>query len=294
MISDDHSIISGTTRSAGVWGACAALQADARAMGNMDRPRLAVKRAVEFLGSMKAAIYARVSKEKCNLCSHLKSEHLPASPFTCTATKDKQPCKCVGYHGQDPENQLNVLRRYAMDQDWEPVVFVDYETGKHSDRDQFQKLFEAASRHEFSFVVVWALDRFTREGVAETFIHIQRLQRYKVQFESYTKPHFRTTGLSGELMIAIAAWIAKQERTRISERTKAGLQVARHKGKILGRPFRVFPRERVLADRKRGMSWPALERKYGIPQATIRRAVKRLENEPKPGLSKTPPKPICK
>ena len=92
----------------------------------------------------------------------------------------------------------------------------------------------------------------------------------------------------------IAAWIAKQERTRISERTKAGLQVARHKGKILGRPFRVFPRGRVLADRKRGMSWPALERKYGIPQATIRRAVKRLENEPKPGLSKTPPKPICK
>ena len=31
---------------------------------------------------------------------------------------------------------------------------------------------------------------------------------------------------AGELMLAVAAWIAKQERLRISERTKAGLALS--------------------------------------------------------------------
>ncbi|HLY19529.1 MAG TPA: recombinase family protein [Bryobacteraceae bacterium] len=227
---------------------------------------------------MRAAIYARVSKEKCNLCSHPKSDHTGGGT-SCTAHphgKDK-PCTCVCYSGQDPQNQIAVLKRYCLDSDWEPVVYIDYESGNSSDRAQFQKLFQDSGRHEFGMVLVWALDRFTREGVAETFIHIQKLLRYKVQFESFSEPHFRTTGPMGELMIAIAAWIAKQERIRISERTKAGLAVARNKGKVLGRPVKVFARWKVLADRKRGMSWPALAKKYGISSRTIRRVVKKLD-----------------
>jgi hypothetical protein len=50
--------------------------------------------------------------------------------------------------------------------------------------------------------------------------------------ESLTEPHSRTTGPAGELMIAIAACIAKQERIRISDRTKAGLATARNEGKF--------------------------------------------------------------
>jgi DNA invertase Pin-like site-specific DNA recombinase len=47
---------------------------------------------------------------------------------------------------------------------------------------------------------------------------------------SFTEPHFRTVGPAGELMIAVAAWIVKQEHRRISERTKAGLAKARRQG----------------------------------------------------------------
>jgi DNA invertase Pin-like site-specific DNA recombinase len=53
---------------------------------------------------------------------------------------------------------------------------------------------------------------------------------YGVQFISYTEAHFRTTGPAGELMIAIATWIAQQERIRLSERTKAGLERPASKG----------------------------------------------------------------
>jgi len=101
-------------------------------------------------------------------------------------------------------------------------------------------------------VLVWALDRFIGESVAEVFVNIQKLLRYDVQVVSYTEPHFPTNGPAGALMIPIAAWIAQQERIRISERTKAGLAKARAERKRLGRPGKVFPRGRVVADRRRG------------------------------------------
>ena len=46
----------------------------------------------------------------------------------------------------------------------------------------------------------------------------------------------------------------------------------------------------MAADRKRGMSWPALERKYGVPQVTIRWAIKKLEETCESGLAKNPSK----
>lgn len=202
---------------------------------------------------MKAAIYARVS------------------------TKDK---------GQDVENQLAQLRRYAQAQEWTVVEFVDHETGKHSDRAQFQELFAAASRREFNVVLVWALDRFTREGVAETFLHIKTLLSHGVQFESYTEAHFRTTGPAGELMIAIAAWIAKQERLRISERTKAGLARVKAQGRRLGPPIRVFDRAKAQDMRNHGVSWRSIALALNTPQSTIRRVLKGVPQTPSKSSSK--------
>ena len=43
-------------------------------------------------------------------------------------------------------------------------------------------------------VLVWALDRLTHEGVAETFDYFKRLASHGVQFVSFTEGHFRTTG----------------------------------------------------------------------------------------------------
>ena len=154
--------------------------------------------------------------------------------------------------------------------------YSDRKSAKTSGRAEFQKLFQSAARREFQIVLVWALDRFVGENVADTFLHIQKLLRYGVQFWSYTEVHFCTNGPAGELMFPIAAWIAEQQRVRISERTKAGLAKARAERKRLGRPGKVFPRGRVVADRRRGMSWRQLERKYHVPQSTLRNAIPKL------------------
>jgi DNA invertase Pin-like site-specific DNA recombinase len=226
-----------------------------------------------------AGIYARVStkqKAKCPQCGKTVRvadarliAHDARSGGVCSGSGDP----ALDNDGQDTENQLVQQRRYAEAQGWTIIEFIDRQTGKHANRAAFQKLFEAASRREINMVLVWALDRFTREGVTETFLHIRQLLNYGCQFESLTEPHFRTTGPAGELMIAIAAWIAKQERVRISDRTKAGLDAARAKGKQLGRRWKVFPRDRAEQMRKEGVSWRGIARELGVGQSTIRSAL---------------------
>lgn len=237
---------------------------------------------------MICAIYARVSKERCprDGCGHVFSEHLQSG--ACTHAR----CKCMEYSGQDPENQLLELRRYAVAQKWESVEYIDRATGKNSDREALQQIFADASQRKFDVLLVWALDRLSREGVWETFEHIRRLRQNGVEFESYTEAHFRTTGPAGELMIAIAAWIAKQERLRISDRTKAGLARARAKGRIGGRPAKVFDRERARAWRSEvpPRSWRWISGELGIAQSSIRAVLDPRVRKAVSGVRKTSPK----
>jgi DNA invertase Pin-like site-specific DNA recombinase len=237
---------------------------------------------------MICAIYARVSKERCTSCGHFHDDHKPGRG-KCLHTK----CKCSSYQGQDPENQLVELRRYATAHGWEIVEYIDHATGKNSDRDAMQAMFEDASRKKFDVVVVWALDRLTREGPLETMLHVKRLADYGVQFESYTEPYFRTTGPAGELLLMLFAWIAKQERIRISDRTKAGLATAKAKGVKLGRPQKVFRRDQAAELRRQGWSWRRIAKEIGVGQSTIRVALaspkkgsKRVCNKPLPKISK--------
>jgi DNA invertase Pin-like site-specific DNA recombinase len=144
------------------------------------------------------------------------------------STKDK---------GQDHENQLIQLRAFAKTQDWTVVhEYVDKASGKRSDREQFQKMFAAASRREFDVLVFWSLDRLSREGVVETLNHLQRLTGYGVNYRSFTEQYLDSTGIFKEAVIGILAAVAKQERVRLSERTIAGLERARAQGRVGGRP----------------------------------------------------------
>jgi DNA invertase Pin-like site-specific DNA recombinase len=97
-------------------------------------------------------------------------------------------------------------------------------------------MFDAAYRHEFDVVLFWSLDRFSREGVLETLQHLQKLTSFNVAFKSFTEQYLDGTGMFRDAVISILAAIAKQERVRISERTLAGLERARAKGRVGGRP----------------------------------------------------------
>jgi len=161
------------------------------------------------------------------------------------------------YHaGSVYRKPVNPTTRVLRPAGWTIVAeYVDRVSASgERERDQFKAMWESASRREFDILLVWALDRFAREGVEETFSYIKRLRDNGVHFVSFKEEHFRTTGAAGELMIAIAAWIAKQERVRLSERTKAGMDRARRSGALIGRPVQDIDQDELERLRLSGLS----------------------------------------
>jgi DNA invertase Pin-like site-specific DNA recombinase len=75
-------------------------------------------------------------------------------------------------------------------------------------------------------------------------------------------------------MIAIAAWIAQQERIRLSERTKAGLEKARKQGRIGGRPRVVVDRDRLAELDSEGWTTREIGEEFAISAATVSRLLK--------------------
>lgn len=139
---------------------------------------------------------------------------------------------------QDPTNQLNPLREYAKALGGDIVnEYIDLASGSNGDRPEFRKMFEDADRGKFDLLLIWALDRLSREGISNTLSYLERLKRNGVAVKSLNESWLdtRDEGI-GQLLLAIFSYVAQQERQRIVERTKAGLDRARKQGKQLGRP----------------------------------------------------------
>ena len=179
---------------------------------------------------------------------------------------------------QETENQAIQLREFAARQGWQIVhEYCEYVSGGKSDRTAFQQMFEDARRRKFDLLLFWALDRLSREGVLETLQHLNRLTAYGVAWRSFTEQFFDSCGPFREAVIAIMATLAKQERIKRSERTRAGLARVRAAGKTLGRP-RMLNGEhaaRIALLRSRGLSSRAIGHELGISDHSVRRLAAR-------------------
>lgn len=134
---------------------------------------------------------------------------------------------------QDVDNQIIPLRKYAESLNFELVKeYVDYASGGDSNRPEFQQMLGSARKKEFDIILVWSLDRFSREGILNTLSYLEILKKHNVALKSLQEGWLdtRDSGMS-ELLLAIFSWVAKQERQRISERIKAGLKKAKNVGK---------------------------------------------------------------
>ena len=169
------------------------------------------------------------------------------------------------------ENQITQLKDYALKQDWEIVgVTTDVSSGSKSakEREGLNQVFESAHKHEFDVLLFWSLDRFSREGSRQTLQYLTLLDSYNVQWHSFTEQYISSLGLFSDAIIAILSCLAKQERIRISERTKAGLERVKAKGIKLGRP-KLPPEIRTQAKslREKGLSYSRIGQAMGISKA---------------------------
>lgn len=132
-----------------------------------------------------------------------------------------------------PENQLIELERYSKAQGWGYDVYEEQETTRKT-RPIKQDLMQKLRKREYEAVLVWKLDRWAR-SLQELIMDVSELINRNVGFIVLTQP-IDTTSASGRLMLQILGAFAEFEREMIRERTIAGLERARSRGKKLGRP----------------------------------------------------------
>src|SRR5216683_6053656 len=141
----------------------------------------------------------------------------------------------VSTFDQEPENQLQELRRYITARGWTAVEYVDHGvSGAKESRPALDALVKDAKRRKFDVLVCWRLDRLGR-NLKHLITLLEDLHALGVAFVSLAEGIDATTS-AGKLQLHILGAIAEFERARIAERVKAGLQRARSQGTRLGRP----------------------------------------------------------
>lgn len=138
--------------------------------------------------------------------------------------------------GQDTENQITQLKDYIAAMKWELIdQFVDHVSAGGVVKPQYDRMLVAAYQKKFDLLLFWSLDRLTREGVLATLKYLEKLAAYGIEWKSFTEQYLDSTGIFKDAVISILATIARQEKIRIGERTKAGMARAKAKGIQLGR-----------------------------------------------------------
>lgn len=138
---------------------------------------------------------------------------------------------------QEEKNQEYQLKEFAQKNSWEIYdIYKDIISGKEEKRPEFERLFQDARKMHFDIVLFWDISRFSRAGTHHTLQKLKELENKGIQWHSYSDPYLSSLGDFKDVVISILSTLAKIEREKISDRTKAGIERAKKQGKKVGKP----------------------------------------------------------
>ena len=132
----------------------------------------------------------------------------------------------VSTHDQNLDSQLDALQKADCEQ-----IFQEKITGKSKDRPELLSCLKALRKGDV--LIVWKLDRLAR-SLKDLVEIITDLNQREIGFKSLTEA-IDTTSATGRLVFHIFGALAEFEHSLIRERTIAGLDAARARGRKGGR-----------------------------------------------------------
>lgn len=151
-------------------------------------------------------------------------------------------------------------------------TFTDTASGALESRPELDKLLDQIRPGDT--LVVWRLDRLGR-SIRHLINHMDALQQRSIEFKSLQE-NIDTSSPGGRLVFNIFASLAEFERDLIRERTNAGLQAARARGRTGGRPTALSPDKLRTAKRlyeQREMTVAQIGTVLGVSRSTVYRAL---------------------
>ncbi len=137
----------------------------------------------------------------------------------------------IGYARVSRGDQNLDLQREALERIGCKKIYQDLITGMSTERAGLNKAIEQL--REGDTLIVWKLDRLGRsvKGLIE---FVSELEKNKIHFKSVTD-QIDTSTPAGRFFFHVMASLAQMERELIVERTRAGLEAAKARGRIGGR-----------------------------------------------------------
>lgn len=145
----------------------------------------------------------------------------------------------IGYARVSGPQQSISMQRYALKKAGCEKIFTDTASGARTDRPGLDRAFDELRPGDI--LVVWKLDRLGR-SLQHLIQTIKSLQDKKIGFKSLQE-NIDTVTSGGKLIFHIFSALAEFEREVIRERTKAGLDAARARGRVGGRPALLTPNQ---------------------------------------------------
>ena len=186
---------------------------------------------------------------------------------------ERMGSRIYGYARVSTNRQDAALQRDALEKAGCDDIFIDEGvSGAKAHRPELDRM--VGMLREGDTVVVWKLDRLGRslQNLVEL---VNKFDGMGVQFRSLTET-IDTTTPGGVLVFNIFASLAQFERDLIRERTSAGLQAARARGRHGGRPTKLNERQvrevRRLYD-SRTVTVGQLAAMMGVGRSTIYRVL---------------------
>ena len=150
-------------------------------------------------------------------------------------------------------------------------VFADTITGTARHRPELDRLLDQLRAGDV--VVVTKYDRLAR-SLKDLLGIVDAIQAKGAGFRSLAED-IDTTTPAGRLVFHVFASIAQFERERIAERTREGLEAARKRGRVGGRPPSLSPAQKIEVRRMRdeeGRPVASVAQLFKVSGKTIRRA----------------------
>ena len=171
----------------------------------------------------------------------------------------------VSTSDQDPNLQIDALKNAGCKR-----VYDDIASGAKDDRPELQRAIEQLRKGDT--LVVWRLDRLGR-SLRHLIELVGDFQNKGIGFVSIQEG-FDTTTNGGKLGFHIFGALADFERELIRERTKAGLNAARARGRVGGRKEKLSTKQtktlrRMYDSKKHSIS--EIGKTFGVSRPTVYR-----------------------
>lgn len=162
------------------------------------------------------------------------------------------------------------LQRDELERAGCQTIYTDKVSGASADRPELQQCLKALRPGDT--LVVWRLDRLGR-SLKDLVEIVTALENQGIGFESRTEK-IETATPSGKLMFHVFSALAEFERNLIRERTNAGLQAARARGRVGGRRPKITEKDldyaRTLLE-KPNASVSEVAALFGVTRQTLYR-----------------------